>query len=427
MKQTLVLFWFTIALSVGPGASSVRADLDDYRWDEINANAPWAARAGLQVLNMDDSFYLIAGRTPIESEFIGASILWGDVWRSDDLGSSWSQLLDDAESKGLWKNRAYFQAVAKGGYLYVIGGQNFILVDNEGCPPFPTDPPCPEVIPDSEFFNDVWGSADGVDWEEMTAAAPWEGRAGLSAIALGNDLYVMAGSQNDDEAIGGGGPAPRIYYNDVWKSSDDGATWQQMTADAPWAPRAGGVVVVKEDWMYMIGGEAGFEGPYFNDTWRSKDGANWQLMSADGGWPERPGHKCAVVMDEIVCFGGFGLFANPVDMWSTMDGLSWTDLQQAPWNADNPLDVKYDFDVVTTSNEGGTPDTIYSFGGDRERFDLPPSENVNLIDNDVWAWGPAAEPPPAVEAVNVPASSPLSTALLVMLLTAIGGWVLRRH
>ena len=406
--------------------SAAAASLDEYRWDEINPSAPWAPRAGQQVLNMEGSFYLIGGRTPIESEFIGASILWGDVWRSDDRGKTWVQLLEDAEASSLWKNRAYFQAVTKGGYLYVIGGQNFILVDNE-CPPFPTDPPCPEVVPASDFFNDVWRSMDGINWEPMTAAAPWDGRAGLSAVALGDDIYVMAGSKNDDEAIGGGGPLPRVYFNDVWKSSDDGATWQQMTAAAPWAPRAGGVVVVKDDWMYMIGGEAGFEGPYFNDTWRSQDGANWQLMSADGGWPSRPGHKCGVVDDEIVCFGGFGLFANPVDMWSTTDGSSWTDLQQAPWNAMDPLDVKYDFDVVTTDNAQGVPDTIYTFGGDRERFDLPPEVNVNLVDNDVWAWSREAQRPPSAPAVPVPSMAAWSTTLLIGLLLAVAGWVLRRH
>ena len=51
---------------------------------------------------------------------------------------------------------------------------------------------------------------------------------------------------------------PRIYFNDVWKSSDDGVTWHLVHADAPWEPRAGAATVVKDDFIYMLGGEDGF-------------------------------------------------------------------------------------------------------------------------------------------------------------------------
>ena len=61
--------------------------------------------------------------------------------------------------------------------------------------------------PTSNFFNDVWRSVDGIEWEQMTDAAPWAGRAGLSAAVLGGAIYVFAGSQNDDSSIiGAGGP-----------------------------------------------------------------------------------------------------------------------------------------------------------------------------------------------------------------------------
>ena len=60
-------------------------------------------------------------------------------------------------------------------------------------------------------------------------------RAGLSAEVLGDHIYVFGGSQNDDSSIiGAGGPA-RLYYNDVWRSAD-GIEWEQMTDAAPWEP-----------------------------------------------------------------------------------------------------------------------------------------------------------------------------------------------
>ena len=419
MRHLIMIY--VLVLTVGFHAGIKAGDESGiHNWNEVNPSASWSPRAGHQVLNLNGTFFLIAGRTPLDLPIPGASLIWGDVWRSDDLGRNWTLILPDAEQAGLWKNRAYFQAVEKTGYMYIIGGQNFILEDNE-CPPFPTDPPCPDVVANSDFFNDVWRSNDGVNWESMTLDAPWEGRAGLSAVALGDDLYVMAGSQNDDDAVVEG-PAPRIYFNDVWKSSDDGVTWTQLTAAAPWSERAGGVAIVKDGAIFMIGGEAGFVGPYFNDVWSSQDGATWTQVTGNAGWSPRPGHKCGVVKGEIVCFGGFGLVSNPMDMWSSPDAATWTDLQQVPWNAPTPEDIKYDFDVVTT---GAGPDSIYTFGGDRERFDLPPGVNVNLVDNDVWRWGPGFDSGQPSTAESIPATSAWALLLMALMMAYVArlfGW-----
>ncbi len=67
----------------------------------------------------------------------------------------------------------------------------------------------------------------------------------------------MAGSQNDDSSIIGPGGPQRIYYDDVWRSTD-GADWELATDDAPWEPRAGAAVVVLDDELFLFGGEDGF-------------------------------------------------------------------------------------------------------------------------------------------------------------------------
>ena len=388
----------------------------DYGWTEIVetdflTTERWEPRAGLQAVELHNNLFVIAGRTPLPptppdfNPF--ASLIHGDVWVSDDLGNTWVELLEDAESAGLWKNRAYFEAVTQGGYIYIMGGQNFTTV----IPGIP-----PTIVP-SEFFKDVWRSKDGEEWEMMTDDAEWatvstkcpagpgsQGRAGLSAVSFKGKLWVLGGSQGDDNSIGGGVDC-RELFNDVWYSRD-GSEWQLATDNAPWEARAGGVALVKGGWLYYMGGEKGFvsETDYFNDVWRTRDGANWEEVTGPGGagWSPRPGHKCSVLANHFVCMGGFGTPTNPSDIWVSENGADWDLVSSTPWNNDpgsslfycNPPpglicdNIRYDFDMLTVSGgKGGMKPSIFTFGGDREVF-IPIPDNFLRIENDVWRYSP---------------------------------------
>lgn len=414
-KLFLTLFVFILSTSAAPELSMLNHhDFNTWEWELIRANSSdenmWSARAGLQALNHRGKFYVLGGRTPIQSDVFGASIIHGDVWKSRDRGKTWRKVLPSnppfPAPPNHWANRAYFQAVSQGKYMYVLGGQDFNVIPNPGCAELNLPPgvPCPlPDIPFSQFFNDVWRSTNGVHWERRTSPTPahaknrWSPRAGASAVSFKGELYIMGGSLNDDEAIDGGAPE-RIYFNDVWKSKNGGKTWTNLTKhkdpNSRWSPRAGGIAVVKGDYIYMIGGEVGFiceplpfcDPPYFNDVWRSKDGANWELVTADAGWAPRPGHQVVVANNHFVLFGGFGLLANPQDVWVSKNGKSWHKLDKGPWD-DAPSDqIKYDFDAVVTKGFGKGNDAIYTFGGDRETFDLSDPNNYLRVDNDVWKF-----------------------------------------
>jgi len=395
----------TTASTLPPEPSPTSAELDAYSWTEVTEAAPWAARAGLRVVESNDRLFVIGGRTPNQSTIPGDSQIWADVWASDDDGATWSTLLTGDEPD-IFPARAYFQAIVHEGLIYVIGGQDFGLEENPFCalleqgvepPPFldiDPDAPCPEFLPTSQFFNDVWSSPDGITWTQETGDAPWTGRAGLSAAVLGDHIYVLAGSTNDDSAIIGADGPSRLYYNDVWRSSD-GSEWEFVTDEAPWAPRAGAAVVVRDDRMFLLGGEDGFtcdplpdcEAPYFNDVWSTTDGANWELLTDSAGWSPRPGHVCELIGNQIVCFGGFGLVSNPADVWASVDGATWSQIDGAPWNAAESEDVKYDFDAITITDPDGN-DVILTVGGDRETFDFADPDNYLRVDNDVWTFSP---------------------------------------
>ena len=381
-------------------ASKKLERLDSYEWTEVADNAPWAGRAGLEAAKLGRDFYILGGRTPNPwvappaGPIPGDSTIHGDVWKSRDGGQTWQQVLE-TDDENHWPARAYHEVVTKGRYMYVLGGQNFPLIDNPACR---FDPNCfPTRVPDSEFFSDVWRSPDGVNWTQMTDQAPWAGRAGLSAITFRGEIYVMGGSFNDDTSIVNGQPE-RVLFNDVWKSPN-GRDWVELTGEAPWAPRAGADLIVKNGYLYLLGGEFGFFGfppPYFNDVWRTRDGIEWELVTDSAGWSARPGHTCDVLRNTMVCFGGFGQSGNPLDpfapsnpadVWVSRNGADWTQLVGEPWNAASPADVKYDYDtIVAPAGRDGRGLAIYTFGGDRETFDFfDPTQWLN-VDNDVWRF-----------------------------------------
>lgn len=361
----------------------VMRDLGNYEWTEVNPAAPWAPRTGLESVELGGRFYVMGGRTPLPPPAPPfASIIQRDVWVSEDRGASW-ELLGEAP----WPERAFFEAVTKGRYMYVMGGQSFSLeCPIPGCAP-------EDQVPVSVFYNDVYRSSDGISWELMTDDAAWAPRSGLSAVVHRGWIYVFGGAFGDDEAIGGAG---REFFTDVHKSRD-GRHWIKVTDDVPWPGRGGAAAVVKNGWIYLLGGEEGFLLEPFGDVWRSRKGAEWELINKEA-WLPRSGHKCGVLTGMIVCFGGFNLLGNPMDVQISRDGRNWIGLDPAgpaapPWMAASPDAIKYDFDIIVTKSRNPKYRGIHTFGGDRETFDPPQGpfneEDFDLgVDNDVWRFAP---------------------------------------
>jgi len=439
VKRVLGAAVIMVALVLGMAPTAQAGGSNSSGWREVRPESPWEARAGLQAVNLHGQILLMGGRTPTTAFYndqpvFGASIVYNDVWGSRNNGKTWKPRTEQAP----WAARAYFKAVKHRGAVYVLGGQNFKYgdeclppggipggvpggipegvggppagIEGEGGPPAGLVPTC------SDFFNDVWKSRDGVTWVSATSAAPWEGRAGLSAWSHRGFLYVAGGSTNDDSAIvGPGGPA-RKYFDDVWRSRD-GVDWTEVNADAPWEARAGAATAVKGKYTYLLGGEDGFTcasggdrcPPYFNDVWRTKNGSDWSLVTDSAGFSPRPGHQCLTVRGEIICFGGFGLPesslappdptqpfdptacigeapANPTDMWASRDGKNWRKLADNAWGSSDPADMRYDFAAVVAWGWGGP--AILTFGGDQETFCFADPENVERVVDDVWSYRP---------------------------------------
>jgi PKD repeat protein len=256
--------------------------------------ASWIPRAsGSSVVLPDGSIVLMGGSGGGVS---GPDL--NDVWRSADDGMTWNEMTPNAQ----WAPRQDFSAVAMpDGSIVVMGGG----LDN------------------GQDYNDVWRSTDdGATWNEMTPNAQWAPRQDFGAVAMPDGSIVVMG--------GGGGY--NQYYNDVWRSTDNGATWTEMNASPGWTPRSGlNSVVLQDGSIVIMGGtsldQSPFEYIYFNDVWRSTDnGATWTEMTSNAGWVPREQASSMTMPDgSIVLLGGTGNGFWGQDVWrSTNNGATWT-------------------------------------------------------------------------------------------------------
>jgi hypothetical protein len=141
------------------------------------------------------------------------------------------------------------------------------------------------------FHNDVYRSADGSTWEQVTGSAPWSAREGhevVNALARGRRqrlLLLMGG-----RTVASGGAM--TYLNDVWSSVDGGAQWQQVTAAAAFPARAHFGAASMGSAVLVLGGATYKPALRLNDVWRSTDGgASWTEVQAGADFSPRYGFQ----------------------------------------------------------------------------------------------------------------------------------------
>jgi hypothetical protein len=149
-----------------------------YEWERVGGAVPWAPRDGAQLLSFHDKLYMLGG------------------WNNYSEGQG------DPAQRG-------------------EGQGNFL----------------------SETCSEIWASDDGVEWELITEA-PWGGRHCFGAVVHDGHMWVVGG----DNARG-------PYQTDVWKSSN-ALDWECVTAVAPWPERALHLVCVFDDYIWVMGGQA---------------------------------------------------------------------------------------------------------------------------------------------------------------------------
>jgi hypothetical protein len=378
----------------------------EHDWEMINTNADRLARnMHSTVIMPDGSIVLMGGQTNLQSPA-------NDVWRSTDFGRTWIQMTLSAG----WSPRLLHSSVAMpDGSIVLMGGGGFrdtvlndtwrstdngttwiCLNESSGWPA--RYQPLSVVLADGSILlmggysgerkgvvNDVWRSIDnGATWTQMTASAGWLPRHEPSALALPDGSVEVMGGYEDTAVVGA------EYYNDVWRSTDKGASWVRMTRHAQWSGRWGEATVATSDGnIFLTGGDdTGYTKK--NDTWLSKDnGATWTLVFRKSGWPARIWASSAAMPDgSIVLMGGDtgGSSADSAyDVWRLTPSGRVSSIK----NPTPGPTTTAGYSVPVTASEPSTIMTGVQNTSDSSRFiNISPVEDF-LMDSHYTITGPA--------------------------------------
>ena len=253
--------WYTPQL---PNPVDVWKSPDGKQWTCVQEHAPWVQSDLSVALAYKDKMWMMGGRKLPGTECSNK------VWSSTD-GVEWT-----LEGQAGWCPRVSAGFAVFQDRMWVLGGTESFYEHNEAM-----------------VKNDVWASADGKTWELMTANAGWSKRAHGQVVAFDNKLWMM----------GGGLWHPQhVAVNDVWCSAD-GVHWTQVTAAAPWAPRLWFGAVVYRDRLWVMGGWSKEHGN-FGDVWYTQDGRNWTELKSATIWKTRHEIATYVFKDRIWVAGG---------------------------------------------------------------------------------------------------------------------------
>jgi hypothetical protein len=277
------------------GSAAAQAQTVGPSWVQVSKQAPWQARDSQGELVFGGRMWIMGGW------FDSFSSPPRDVWSSTD-GKDWKLVTEQAP----WKHSDLPMTLVFKDRMWFMGGWY------NG------------RVPDHEAGNEVWSSADGVDWRQDTKSAGWSPRLASAAVVFQGKMWILGGSENyyfgDDKSL----------KNDVW-CSEDGENWTLITKEAGWSPRAYHQAVVLNDKIYVMGG-GNYTPKYhaLNDVWCSEDGETWTQVTDAARWNPRLWFSSVVYRDHMWVVGGWADVNPPRnwgDVWYSKDGKNWNELK----------------------------------------------------------------------------------------------------
>lgn len=161
--------------------------------------------------------------------------------------------------------------------------------------------------------NQVWRSANGgTTWSQRSDGGDFDLNFRPNGFALlGTALYCWG-------AINAGGGA-------TYKSIDGGTTWsttETHNASTLWKSRIGFGAAVFNNRLWLMGG---FDTALQHDVWSTADGITWTQATAAAGWSARQWMAACATASGLFIIGGKPSGSSyPSDCWFSEDGVTWS-------------------------------------------------------------------------------------------------------
>lgn len=266
---------------------------------------------------------------------------WGPsapkLWRTED-GSIWSPL-----DSPTWRD-----ALATNTLISVAAGPTgVVVVAAEGtmAGAKPQGPPL------------IVHSSDGVTWDRLELSSVFDNAYFRDVTAYAGG-FVIVGRVGEPDVLGA---EPAIGVPAAW-ISPDGVTWVAAEVEGSEAPGARlSAVTAGSDGLFATGRqtdttESSGQGPL--SGWASTDGRSWQLLGEIGtDLPLATGNPAKVGGDgeHMVIFGRESCKTTELSAWTSLDGVTWTQLAFSGATASLPTSGSICNDDGT---EGGSPGSL---------------------------------------------------------------------
>jgi len=196
---------------------------------------------------------------------------------------------------------------------------------------------------DDNELDDVWISSNGFDWTEGTDNLGF-GLSFHSTVAFNNQLFIITDNHEDND----GTPIMAVYR------SSDGLNWERIAEDM-FPIRTASKTVVFDNKIYLIGGTN--DTNFLNDIWTTEDGIIWTEVTPSSSFIDPiVFHTLTVYEDALWLVGGWSnttQFNNHI--WYSQDGMNWIN-----YNGDIPFDGLYAHSTLVYEDE------LWIFGGVQE-------------------------------------------------------------
>jgi photosystem II stability/assembly factor-like uncharacterized protein len=258
--------------------------------DNGTIRTPSGAASDWEMIFGGDGFY--CNVDPTDSDIIYAEYQYGNLYKSTDFGSSWDRAMDGIDYNGdrhnwstpvvldpadpqtvYYCSQRVYRSIDGGDWWDPISGDLTGGAHGGGYGTITTlapAPGAPDVIYVGTDDSHVWvTTTGGADWADVSAALPnrWVTRVAVDPLDPGT-AYVTFSGLRWDENLG-----------DVYRTTDYGSTWSDITGNLPAAPVNAMAVDPDEPARLFVGSDVGC---FYTEDY----GATWAMLGT--GLPPVP-------------------------------------------------------------------------------------------------------------------------------------------